>query len=284
MIDWPADVINAIARRRAVLFLGSGVSRNAMNAAGQRPPLWGDFLKNGIRRCRGRKEEIRKLLDSGDYLTCCQLIKQKLGHEWIPFLNEQFFHPEYQPKDIHKHIFELDAPIILTPNFDKIYDNYAAGKVRVKKYHEDDIAQFIRGSEKQRLIIKIHGCIDSPGKLVFTREDYANIRNKYDNFYRTVEALILTNTFIFIGCGGADPDISLLLEQYARSFQDSPPNYFVTSGRWSNDYKKMMTSNYNLVPLFYSGENEHADLTESLKDLVPKVDERRQYLSDARLW
>ncbi|MCL8034387.1 SIR2 family protein, partial [Pseudomonas aeruginosa] len=64
------------------------------------------------------------------------------------------------------------------------------------------------------LIIKIHGSVDSTDKLIFTRKDYSEARTKYRNFYQIIEALSLTHTFIFIGCGTNDPDIRLLLEDF----------------------------------------------------------------------
>ena len=37
MIDWPEHLIEAIARRKSVLFLGSGISANACNDEGKHP-------------------------------------------------------------------------------------------------------------------------------------------------------------------------------------------------------------------------------------------------------
>ena len=45
MIEWPDLLIDAIARRRCVLFLGSGISANAKNIDGKKPPTWAEFLK-----------------------------------------------------------------------------------------------------------------------------------------------------------------------------------------------------------------------------------------------
>lgn len=36
MIDWPEALVEAIARRRCVLFLGSGISANSQNSSGKR--------------------------------------------------------------------------------------------------------------------------------------------------------------------------------------------------------------------------------------------------------
>lgn len=37
-MDWPLELVDDLARRKAVLFLGAGVSMNATNGTGQRPP------------------------------------------------------------------------------------------------------------------------------------------------------------------------------------------------------------------------------------------------------
>jgi len=288
MIEWHDDIVTALARRRAVLFIGAGVSRNSVNAQNRRPPLWSDVLARGIEKCAGSHREMNRLLKSGDLLSCCQLVKYKLGHEWVPFLEAEFLTPDFQPHEIHKHIFNLDASITLTPNFDRIYDNYAiatgGNKVKIKKYYENDIGRYLRGSLTSRLIIKIHGCIDTPNDLVFTREDYANARVKHEGFYRAIDALIMTNTFVFIGCGIGDPDISLLLEQYSRTFVNSPPHYFITASAVSVDYARMLKDNYNLICVNYSSRNEHEELGHSLAALADAVDEMRADLAEKAIW
>lgn len=45
MISWPLPLVKDIARRKSVLFLGSGISRNSINAQGKRPPTWEEFLR-----------------------------------------------------------------------------------------------------------------------------------------------------------------------------------------------------------------------------------------------
>lgn len=288
MIKWPVEVINAVARRRAVIFIGAGVSMNSVDDLGNRPPSWHSFLKEAIARCDGSKKEMNAHLKRGDLLTCCQLIKYRMGnHDWINFLEEKFFNPDYKPAKIHELIFKLDSNIVITPNFDRIYDRYAHGKeqqLKIKTQDADDIVRAMRGSEKQRLILKIHGSIETPDKVIFTREDYAAARHKYGGFYRALDALIITHTFVFIGCGMGDPDLNLLLEQYAYSFASAPPHYFVTASPGSIDYGQMLTKNFNLHPVKYSAKGDHVELTESLERLIDLVVERRAELGTALLW
>jgi hypothetical protein len=288
MINWPADLVSAIARRRSVIFMGAGVSMNSVNGAGLRPPSWKAFLKEGISRCAGSCTEMKRLLKNGDYLSCCQILQYKLDHGWVPFVEEQFLNPQFPPNDLHKEVFSLDSSIVLTPNFDKIFDNYALAQnqnlLKIKKYYDDDIPRVLRGGGNQRLILKIHGCIDTPDKLIFTREDYADIRNENANFYRAVDALIFTHTFLFIGCGMNDPDLSLVLEEYARSFGAAPPHYVALGGKISAEYKRMLASNYNLKILEYSAANDHKELLDSVNDLGTLVDTERTKLAASTLW
>ena len=44
-MDWPDDLILELARKRCVLFLGSGISANATDIDGNHPPTWRKFLE-----------------------------------------------------------------------------------------------------------------------------------------------------------------------------------------------------------------------------------------------
>lgn len=287
-MEWPEELVSAIARRRSVVFLGAGVSMTSASATGLKPPSWHSFLEGGINRCGGSRAEMKRLLKNGDYLSCCQIIKYKLGSEWVSYVEEKFLNPQFQPNDLHRAVFSLDSSIVLTPNFDKIFDNFALTQsqnlLKVKKYYEDDIPRVLRGGGNQRLILKIHGCIDTPDKLVFTREDYANVRNLNANFYRAVDALIFTHTFLFLGCSLNDPDLSLVLEQYARAFAATPPHYVALGGKVSQEYIKMLANNYNLKILSYSISNDHKELLESVSSLAALVDLEREKLAASTLW
>lgn len=288
MVKWPDDIVTAIARRRAVLFLGAGVSMNSTNVHGLRPPSWEQVLQDGINRCGSRLTDMKRMFREKDFLGCCQLIKRRLSSQWVPFIEEKFLRPRFTSSDIHKAILELDSSIVMTPNFDKIYDDFAIhqtdGLLKIKKFYDDDIPRVLRGGPDQRLILKVHGCIDTPDKLIFTREDYANARYENANFYKAIDALFLTHTFVFLGCGMNDPDLNLVLEQYARSFSAAPPHYALLSGRFSDDLRAIFQSNYNIEVISYSGSNNHLELLESIKALKILVVDKRDQMGERRAW
>lgn len=287
MIDWPDNLIEDIARRKCVLVLGSGVSKNSVNATGDRPKDWNEFLNSASENISG-KTEIKKQIKSGDYLTACELIKKELGRDdYNTLVKNEFLTPGFQHAEIHEHIFNLDSRIVITPNFDKIYDTYANsishGNIIVKKYTELDIADSIRRPEP--LIIKIHGSVESPDDLIFTRKDYSEARTKYRDFYHLIDALSITHTFIFIGCGTNDPDIRLILEDYSFRFSKNKKHFIVMSkNAVHTKVREILNETMSLKSLLYDPKDYHKQLTESLGELVKKVELKRDDLASNRNW
>jgi hypothetical protein len=184
-MKWPEALITDIARRRAVLFLGAGVSRNSVGNGGKRPPLWDEFLRTALNRCDGSTRHISGLLNRFDYLTACEILKKKLHDDWSMLITREFVDPAYQTASIHEEIFKLDTRLVLTQNFDKIYDTYAQNEskntILLKNYYDVDTSKVLRGDV--RAIVKVHGTVDSQDRMVFTRNDYLQARAKYPLFY-----------------------------------------------------------------------------------------------------
>ncbi|MBF4280830.1 SIR2 family protein, partial [Vibrio anguillarum] len=143
MIKWPKEVVSDISRRRCVIFLGSGISMNSVNAGGRRPKTWRAFLESALMEINP-KAHITKLVKESDYLTACEVIKRELGkEEFTRIVRDEFLTPAYIPAEIHEKIFALDSRIVATPNFDKIYETYANskanGSIVVKQHYDSDV-------------------------------------------------------------------------------------------------------------------------------------------------
>ncbi|MEJ7829596.1 MAG: SIR2 family protein [Segetibacter sp.] len=287
MINWPSDLIEDIARRKCVIVLGAGISKNSTNISGARPKDWKEFLDSASASINGRAA-IRKQISAGDFLTACELIKNTLGRDnFNTLVKREFLTPQFHPAEIHKHIYNLDSRIIITPNFDKIYDTYANatshGSILVKKHTDSDIADCIRRPE--HLIIKIHGSIETPDQLIFTRKDYGEARTKYRDFYHLIDALSLTHTFIFLGCGTNDPDIRLMLEDYSFKFANNKKHYIIMpKNAVGVKVREIIEDTMSLSSLLYDSANHHIKLTESVEDLVKKVEIKRNEIATTMKW
>lgn len=288
-MDWPEDLVVELARKKCVLFLGSGISANAVDADGYHPPTWRQFLEEGKNKVKNPdKDTIERCIGNYEYLMACELLRRKLGKDKFDELLKNMFRGKgFDHAPIHEYIFSLDSRITITPNFDKIYDNYAQTKshntIVLKHYYDKDIVKYIRG--KDSVIIKNHGTIDTTDKIVFTQSDYAKSRIENSDFYQIMEALIITHTFVFLGAGLNDPDIKLLFENYATTFNVSKNHYFVIP---KNLYSELELQVYNetmhLDFIKYDPVDNHKELTEGLKELSTMVENMKLQVRDNLWW
>lgn len=293
MITWPPKLVDDIARRTCVLYICSGISANSLSGDGQVPLTWGSFLEKCIDcipcDCNNSQEYARELLEHQDMLNACEVVINALGETAFHELTSNSFRrPGFSPARIHEVIYNLDSRIAITPNVDNIYDQYALttskGTVIVKKYHEHDVSNVLRSQD--RIILKAHGSVDTPSKMIFSRKHYNKARYEYSAFYKILDFLALTHTYIFLGCGINDPDIRLTLENNNFWFPGCHPHYFITSEESIDAcMKKILLDNCNLHTLTNNDPNrDHSQLLSSLEELVALVEATRVDLADSQNW
>ena len=291
VIKWPKQLVNDIARRQSVLVLGSGISSQARNSLNQSPKTWANFLTAALLQTGGNRPfvlAVRELMDNRDYLTACELIKGKMGDAVFgDFVRDEFLSPRFSAAPIHDVIAELDSRLVITPNFDKIYEtklNYVRqASVVVKSYTEGDIAESIRA--EGRFVLKIHGSVDNPSDMIFTRTEYARARQAYRGFYAILDALAITKTFVFLGCGLSDPDIRLILEDYAFRHAYTRPHYFVFPKSSMNIHvQPTLEKSLNLKFLMYDSAGGHRLLKTAIDELLVDVSLARSRLLTTGDW
>ncbi|OYN71307.1 hypothetical protein CGZ73_05945, partial [Escherichia coli] len=99
---------------------------NSVGKGNSRPPSWKQFLEGCLPELSsGSSLQIKRLIKNEDYLTACELIKAKLPKgRFDEIAKNAFLNPHYAKADIHEFLFKLDCRIVVTPNFDKIYETY----------------------------------------------------------------------------------------------------------------------------------------------------------------
>lgn len=288
MIKWHNSLVDDLARRRCILFLGAGVSMNSVGNDGKIPPSWKEFLMHCLENI-DKPQQIKKLINNEDFLTACEIIRSKLQRgQFDSLLKEEFLAPKYIKAEIHELLFKLDCRIVVTPNFDKIYETYVSkateGTAIVKTYYDDDIASVIR--ENGRVILKIHGTIDNTKNLIFSRKDYAKARSSHRDFYEILNALSLTHTFLFIGCGINDPDIRLLLEDSFFKHNSTKPHYLISSDKSINsELIPIIEETLNVNILTYKEiRKKHGELIKSISELLKLVEQKRLEIKQTMNW
>lgn len=290
MIDWPADLVRDIAARRSVLFLGAGVSRNAENVHGVHPREWTQFLGHlaSLITDVAQRGEVEQCVKEADLLTACELCRKYLSPPVFKTeMLKEFAGNAYRPAKIHDDLSLIDSRLVMTTNFDKLYENRANqlqdNTVIVKNYYDKDVADVFRRLD--RVVLKVHGTIDAPDQTIFTRSQYAMARRDYGHFYQLLRGLFVTHTFVFLGASMRDPDMQLLLEDHAYRFEGSRPHYIVmpeNSARTGT--LRVLEETMNLQALLYDPAHNHQALADSVAALVPLVESAREEIAATAQW
>jgi len=202
MIDWGDALVKEIAARRCIVFLGAGASASCVPALGdpaRRPPDWRTLLTELNRRTPPGAD--RTLADGliGDlkYLDAAEIIAHTMARaDYADAMRQMLEEPRFRQSLIHEHILNLDPKIVITTNFDQIYDRYctggaAAAGYNIVKYTDTHLVQQLRSPI--RTIVKAHGCISQTDHMVLTRSGYFEARRQYASFFRVLDALCLTS-------------------------------------------------------------------------------------------
>lgn len=277
------DLVDDLARRKVVLFVGAGASMWAKPRGGGSFKTWPQFLHHASNNIADQKTKklINGRIKKGDYLIASELLKAELGEQWARILSTEF----QQAADIsrlHRALLSLQQRIIVTTNFDKLIENAwvdaALGRYPTVVSKMDEKA-FRLFRDDEPYLIKLHGSIDEPESIVFDKTSYQRTAFA-NNFYRDlIGTLLLTHTFIFIGFSMDDPAISLVVESHAYRFSHTRPHYIFTPGSPTRQIDELSKILRKLFVLHYSEKDNHIALAENIEALELEVQNRRRLTS-----
>lgn len=276
-IDWPPTLVTELAERRCIVFMGAGVSMGSVAADGIRhPPSWETFLRNAtalIHTARDKKAATTlinkyQFLDAAEVITDCSN-----PADFTDYLRETFIQPHFAPNDMHKIILDVDPKIIITTNYDDIYDHYcvsgqADSGYNICRYYDSFAVENIRS--RIRLVLKAHGCVSAATKIVLSRSSYYAAKRDYPGFYQLLDALFLTHTLLFVGASLTDPDIQLVLENVNISVPSAHPHYALVERVRHVSIKAAIKKMHNVELIEYP-RGKHDLAMNAIADLRDKV-------------
>ena len=121
MFQFNQDLVEDLARRRAVLFLGTGVNSSSNTNLGKPIKQWRDFLECMAEAVADERLQkfVSQLVCEKDYLMACELIRQNFEKDKCDKNLTEEFAQIGSVSELHKAIFSLKQRITITTNFDK---------------------------------------------------------------------------------------------------------------------------------------------------------------------
>lgn len=258
----PQELVAAIRQSKIVPVVGAGVSQGVA-----RMPGWADFLKDCVRFLNARgiaeptADAVAAWVECKGYARAGQAVQDALkGAGALAEALRHTFHRDAEPAlrtaPILQAVWALNAPLILTTNYDRLLEIAGPAGVQTATQQEPlKMLAALRGLSSDPTVVHLHGVYDDPGSVIFSVEDYARL-NASEEYKSFSAALWMTGTLLYIGAspeGIGDPDFSRLFAWGRRTFPDAPAPHFalMKAGRASAEERRTLYEQYRVHVLEY---------------------------------
>lgn len=281
----PQRVIDAARQQKLVPLVGAGVSRQAGDAF----PTWRElleFMKNHAVIwdiiSKDDANEMEALLSRGQYLMVAEELRSRLARDEFESLLEQRFKPSWaKPAEIHRALFRLRPPLILTTNYDMlIEDAYAQAHGQlptVCTYRDAPVAQrTLQAFADRPFIFKLHGTISQPDEIVLSERDYRRLIYQQPGYRALVSALFITHVVIMLGFSFSDRELLLLLESLRASLEHrSAPDYiFLPADSVGKLERARLRDDFGIQVISFTPTEGYPELLEFVEFLISQMSPR----------
>jgi hypothetical protein len=264
------DLIEAIRAKRALLFVGAGVSANLGI------PSWSELSSQMATQLGLDPEEYRKL---GDDQTLAEYFALKSGSldaltRWMDQKWHRGAASKVRRSRIHRLIVDLGFPVIYTTNYDRYLElaHEAQGRPCTTV---TTIAELANASAVHPQIVKLHGDLkNSP--MVLTESSHFERLTLDSALDLKLQADLLSRTTLFIGYSVSDISIRYLLFRLHKLWLNAPshavrPGAYVFLGQ-RNIVQETVLASWGITPLVSGADHAGQGLQGLLSDLIRQRD------------
>jgi hypothetical protein len=257
----PHELVEAIAKGDAVLFIGAGLS------AGVGLPGWSALLTP-------LADEIELPLNRrGDLLLVAQYCQNKLGRQRL--IESILTATDTTGKEItsnHRRLVKLGGKAWITTNYDDLLERtLREAGVSPRVVVQDTSLSFTGGDAVT--LLKVHGDRSQPESIVITKADYETIALRQPLLQGKLKTLLAEKTFLFLGYSLGDPDFSLALAEVGQHLGEyRRMAYAVLFDADEFTVGELDRQHIKALALTTDGQPIHSQLLgEFLDELIPQV-------------
>lgn len=199
----PQPLLDDLVSGRWLPIVGAGMSRNAGLGSGKTMPLWSEL-----------GEKLAKEIPNFEYESPIDAISA-FDHEFsrpklVEKLSDLLHVYEAAPGAAHRAFCDVPFDIVCTTNFDFLLERQYELTPRpcTALVDEDQLSVNLQGSSVA--LLKLHGDLSRPKRLVATEEDYDAFLERFPVLSTYLANLLITRTPVLIGYSMSDPDFRQL--------------------------------------------------------------------------
>ncbi len=267
-------LIQIYNRGQILPFIGAGMSMSSGYAG------WTGYLYKLRHETTITEEELKKLLDCGEYEKAAQILFENMPTNAFNEALENEYHSDNNIHGTVQFLPKLFPNSIVTTNFDSVlkrcYDNENCSFSDVILGVDSEEISRLQASES-KLLLKLHGKANSARKRVLTETEYDEHYSDSDILKKSIE-VITSNTLLFLGCSlSVDRTIKTMIEIAEEKGLENIPRHYALIGLYDEDEKltkRDELAKANIHPIWYDGNDDHDECIEAL---LLKLSEGRMY-------
>jgi hypothetical protein len=293
----PELLIDAVETGNLVPFVGAGVSRHAKTKDGKGFPTWTEFLQELVdMACRSEwltpeeEQQIDKLVKRGKYLMAAQALKNVIPEDQLDvYIRKRFDTSNVEVGAIHRALFKLKSPLILTTNYDQLLEKayaleFGDTATWYTHKHAPHVQQYLKShhhGHTKPMIFKIHGTAERPSEIIFAEMDYRKLIYGQPGYRAIISAVFVTKVVLMLGFSFSDPELTVIAESLREWLEKrtSPDYILLPKGEKGKIEKTRLRQDFGLEVIEYEPSKEDdgrelLELVEYLARFVPEVSSR----------
>lgn len=196
---FPKPVLDDLIAGKWLPVIGAGMSLNATISGGRKMPLWAGMGKQ-------LTDELSDF-SATSILDGISAYEHEFGRaRLIERLSDILFIKEAQPGDVHKEFCTIPFDIVCTTNFDFLLERQYDLTPKYVYPVVDEEQLSINAGNAGTLLLKLHGDLRHPSRLIVSETDYDGFLARYPLLATYLANQLITKTAIFIGYSLDDPD------------------------------------------------------------------------------
>jgi hypothetical protein len=201
---FPKPLLDDLVTGRWIPIIGAGFSRNAVVTSGEPPSLW-----SGLARALADDIPDFTYDNPLDAISAYEFefTRARLVERVVQLLRIN----DAQPGEAHEAFCKMGFENVVTTNFDLLLEQQYASLNRPCLPLIDEVQLSVPNPYRGPVLIKLHGDVHHPDRLVLTESDYDNFLRRYPLLATHLSSLLITGTAVLIGYSLEDPDMRQLL-------------------------------------------------------------------------
>lgn len=207
----PLPLLREAKTRNCLAVVGAGFSCNAELPKGQEVPTWpklGLSLAQDLRDC-----------SETDPMKVASMYQKEYGR--VP-LAERLFELLHvgvaKPGPAHRSFCRCPFNLVATTNFDLLLEG--AYRDEKKACHPRVRTEQLTLRTPGVALVKLHGDVENPDRLVITQEDYSSFHDRYPAFEDWLTLNLTLKTPLFLGYSLKDPDFQAVWEIVGQRYKE----------------------------------------------------------------